>query len=190
MGRPFRSQPPRATASKVISDSVTHQLGGTVTFEWRPTGLYFVMSAAVEGVSLSADDSPQDRPGGPISPGNGSACIGEGQRVLLVEDEVIVGMMMQEVLTEIGFHVVGPFGKVSEANEVVSHERLDAAVLDVNLKGEMIYGLAEKLIGQGVPLVFVTGYAPEAIDARFANVPVVQKPVDSAALRRVLSAAA
>jgi two-component SAPR family response regulator len=109
---------------------------------------------------------------------------------LLVEDEIIVGMMMREFLTEIGFNVVGPFGKVSEASEAVSREQLRAAVLDVNLKGEMIYGLAEKLSGQGVPLVFVTGYAREAIDARFANVPVLQKPVDSAALRRVLTAAA
>ena len=189
-GPPVQQPSAAGYGTKVITDSVTRQLGGTVAFEWRPTGLYFAMSAAVEGVSPSSEDSLQDRPAGSLSPGNGSAGVIEGRRVLLVEDEVIVGMMMREVLTEIGFHVVGPFGKVSEANEVVGHERLGAAVLDVNLKGEMIYGLAEKLIGQGVPLVFVTGYVPDAIDARFANVPVVQKPVDSAALRRVLSAVA
>lgn len=188
-GPPVRQPSAAGYGTKVITDSVTRQLGGTVTFEWRPAGLYFAMSAAVEGVSHSSEDTLQNQPGGSLSSGNGSTGVSEGRRVLLVEDEVIVGMMMREVLTEIGFQVIGPFGKVSEANEVVSHERLGAAVLDVNLKGEMIYGLAEKLIGQGVPLVFVTGYAPEAIDARFANVPVVQKPIDSAVLRRVLNAA-
>jgi DNA-binding NtrC family response regulator len=137
-----------------------------------------------------ADEESRQKPHpGANSKGNGSAFIGEMLRVLLVEDEVIVGMMMKEVLTEIGFHVVGPFGKVSDAIEVIDREPLGAAVLDVNLRGEMIYGLADELTGRGVPLVFVTGYGPEAIDARFTNVPVLQKPVDSAALRRVLTPA-
>ena len=70
---------------------------------------------------------------------------------------------------------------------MIDRERLRAAVLDVNLRGETIYNLADALTGRGVPLVFVTGYAPEVIDTRFANVPVLQKPVDSAALRRVLN---
>ena len=176
--------------SKVISDGVTHQLGGTATFDWRPCGLRFAMSITVDNLGRSREVFPRDEHTAVNLQRNGSTGAADGQRVLLVEDEIIVGMMMREFLTEIGFHVVGPFGKVSEASEAVSREQLRAAVLDVNLKGEMIYGLAEKLSGQGVPLVFVTGYAPEAIDTRFANVPVLQKPVDSAALRRVLSNAA
>jgi PAS domain S-box-containing protein len=176
--------------TKVISDSVTLQLGGTARFDWRSYGLRFAMSITVDCLRKSREDFPQGGHAAANFQGNGSTGAAEGQRILLVEDEIIVGMMMREFLTEIGFHVVGPFGKVSEATEVISREQLRAAVLDVNLKGEMIYGLAEKLSGQGVPLVFVTGYAPETIDARFANVPVLQKPVDSAALRRVLGDAA
>ena len=97
-------------------------------------------------------------------------------------------MMMTDFLTEIGFHVVGPFGKVADAIEAIDRERFHAAVLDINLRGEMIYTLADELTGRGVPIVFVTGYGSEAIDRRFANVPVLQKPVDSASLRRVLAA--
>jgi CheY-like chemotaxis protein len=175
--------------TRVITDSVTHQLGGTATFDWRSSGLCFAMSIAIESPSVADEESRQKQHPGANSKGNGSAFIAEMLRVLLVEDEVIVGMMMKEVLTEIGFHVVGPFGKVSDAIEVIDREPLGAAVLDVNLGGEMIYGLANELTGRGVPLVFVTGYGPEAIVARFADVPVLQKPVDSAALRRVLSAA-
>jgi hypothetical protein len=64
-----------------------------------------------------------------------------------------------------------------------------AAVLDVNLAGEKIYPLAEQLSGRGIPFVFVTGYAADAIDDRFAGVPVLQKPVDGAALRKALNQA-
>jgi DNA-binding LytR/AlgR family response regulator len=95
-------------------------------------------------------------------------------------------MMMTNFLTEIGFTVVGPFGRVSEAIAAMDGERLQAAVLDINLRGEMIYALADELTGRGVPIVFVTGYGADAVDGRFANFPVLQKPVDSAALRRVL----
>ena len=65
-------------------------------------------------------------------------------------------------------------------------EHLQAAILDINLRGELIYDLADELTGRGVPIVFVTGYGADAVDRRFADFPVLQKPVDSAALRRVL----
>ena len=175
--------------TKVISDSVTHQLGGTATFDWRPSGLRFAMSIAIDSPSVARQELSKSRHAGDKAQGNGSGATAEARRVLLVEDEVIVGMMMKDVLTEIGFHVVGPFGKVSDAIEVIDRERLRAAVLDVNLQGETVYILADELAGRGVPLVFVTGYGPEAIETRFANVPVLQKPVDSTALRRVLNGA-
>ena len=98
-------------------------------------------------------------------------------------------MMMRDLIVEIGFHVVGPFGKITDALEHLDRHALVAAVLDVNLAGEKIYPLAEQLSGRGIPFVFVTGYAADAIDDRFAGVPVLQKPVDGAALRRALNQA-
>jgi two-component sensor histidine kinase/CheY-like chemotaxis protein len=176
--------------TKVISASVMQQLGGTATFDWRPDGLSFAMSTAIgDRPAVAAQKSPRRRRDAAKPKTNGAAApvAGERQRVLLVEDEAIVGMMMTDFLTEIGFHVVGPFGKVSDAIEAIDRERFQAAVLDINLRGEMIYSLADELTGRGVPIVFVTGYGAEAIDRRFANVPVLQKPVDSASLRRVLA---
>jgi hypothetical protein len=85
-----------------------------------------------------------------------------------------------------------PSGDRSATNASTGRRKAHAGAhrpLHPNLRGETIYDLAERLTGQGVPLVFVTGYGPEAIDGRFANVPVLQKPVDSAALRRVLNGA-
>jgi CheY-like chemotaxis protein len=95
-------------------------------------------------------------------------------------------MMMTDFLRDIGFHVVGPFGRVAEAIDAIEEEHLQAAVLDINLRGELIYELADQLTGRGIPIVFVTGYGADAVERRFADFPVLQKPVDSAALRRVL----
>jgi two-component SAPR family response regulator len=106
--------------------------------------------------------------------------------VLLVEDETLVAMMMAELLQDIGFDVVGPFGSVAEGISGMERQPLDAAVLDVNLRGEMVYELADKLMGYGVPIIFVTGYGADSVDRRFSAYPILQKPVDSAALQRVL----
>jgi two-component SAPR family response regulator len=119
---------------------------------------------------------------------NGSGGAARNGRVLLVEDEALVAMMMTDFLRDIGFHVIGPFGRVSEAIDALAQEQPQAAILDINLRGELIYDLADELTGRGIPIVFVTGYGADAVDRRFADFPVLQKPVDSAALRRVLVA--
>jgi two-component SAPR family response regulator len=64
---------------------------------------------------------------------------------------------------------------------------VDAAVLDVNLGGELVYPVAETLARRGVPFIFVTGYGAESIDARFARVPVLQKPIERDMLAQVVS---
>ena len=109
--------------------------------------------------------------------------------LLLVEDETLVGMMMKDTLVELGFHVIGPLDKIDEAIAELDRQSFQAAVLDVNLRGEMIYSLADEIVSRGIPFVFVTGYGSEAIEPRFADIPVLQKPVDQAALRSVLLAA-
>jgi PAS domain S-box-containing protein len=173
--------------TKVIIASVTQQLGGSADFDWEPSGLRFAMSIPIDTPVVTARERPIQRRKTEKAQGNGAQSATEGRCVLLVEDEAIVGMMMKDFLTEIGFHVIGPFGNVSDAIGAIEIERLQAAVLDINLRGEMIYTLADELAGRGVPIVFVTGYGAEAIDGRFANVPVLQKPVDNAALRRALN---
>jgi CheY-like chemotaxis protein len=107
-------------------------------------------------------------------------------RLLLVEDEAIVGMFMEEVLEELGFEPTHPIASLAEAMTAAERERYDGAVLDMNLKGESVYPLAELLQTQNVPFVFVTGYGRNGIDERFAHVPVVQKPVTAEALAQVL----
>jgi two-component SAPR family response regulator len=94
-------------------------------------------------------------------------------------------MMIQEGLVECGFQVVGPIGTAAEALAKATDDHLDAAVLDINLDDGMVYPVAEILSTRGVPFVFVTGYDSENVDDRFSEIPVLQKPVEREALKRV-----
>jgi two-component sensor histidine kinase/DNA-binding response OmpR family regulator len=178
-------QPPRSEGygTRVIGASVERQLDGTATFDWHPDGLRFTMS-------IPLGEKSRQEEAGPRNPrtqatGNGAARRVPGNRLLLVEDEALTGMMMSDMLTELGFEVIGPFGRVADAMAAVGREDFQAAVLDVNLDGEMVYPVADAVLARGVPFVFVTGYSAEGIDRRFAQVPVLQKPIERQMLRNV-----
>jgi PAS domain S-box-containing protein len=170
--------------TRVIGASVERQLDGSATFDWHPDGLRFAMS-----IPLDERSKPDSAPGQARSPveGNGAAPrrAVSGNRLLLVEDEALTGMMMSDMLTELGFDVVGPFGRVADAMAAFGREDFQAAVLDVNLDGEMVYPVADAVLARGVPFVFVTGYSAEGIDRRFAQVPVLQKPIERQVLQSV-----
>jgi DNA-binding response OmpR family regulator len=107
--------------------------------------------------------------------------------VLLVEDEALVGIMIQEYLTESGFQVVGPVCSVSDALEAAKDGQFDAAILDINLGDGMVYEVADILAGRQVPFVFVTGYDADSVDSRFREVPVLQKPVEREMLQKLFA---
>jgi len=109
-----------------------------------------------------------------------------GNRILLVEDEALVGMMTSDMLSDLGFHVIGPLGRVADAMAAVGREDFHAAVLDVNLGGGLVYPVAELIAARGVPLIFLTGYGAEGIDGRFAHVPLLQKPIERHMLQNLL----
>jgi len=187
-GPPISSPDTAGYGSKVITASA-RQLGGTTTFDWHPDGLHFVMSMTIGNASVGQQASPYPQTGHDFEQPARTSPLPNGGHILLVEDEAFVAMMMKDLIAEFGFHVVGPFGKVADAIEVLDRHHLVGAVLDVNLASEKIYPLADQLSGRGIPFVFVTGYAPDAIEDRFAGVPVLQKPVDSGALRAALNRA-
>ena len=81
-----------------------------------------------------------------------------GRSVLLVEDEPIVAWLLKDMLVDLGLVVVGPAASVNQALAMIDAESIDMAVLDVNLKGQMSYPIADVLVDRGVPFVFSTGY--------------------------------
>jgi CheY-like chemotaxis protein len=109
-----------------------------------------------------------------------------GKRVLLVEDEPLVAMMMSQLLKDYGAEVIGPLSNLDDAPSILSYA-LDAAVLDVNLEGELVYPLADQLAGRQIPLVFVTGYEAERVEPRFSSSPILAKPIEPTALADALA---
>lgn len=90
---------------------------------------------------------------------------------------MMLAMMVEDLLTELGCEVVGPAASVAEALSLVAQQdRLDGAVLDVNLGSERVYSVAETLKEQCVPYVFVTGYGPGGLEGDHRGHPTIQKP--------------
>jgi DNA-binding NtrC family response regulator len=86
-----------------------------------------------------------------------------GTRVLVVEDEFLLAIALEDLLTDEGCIVIGPFARVSDALAAASGEKIDLAVLDVNVAGEKVFPVADVLDGRGVPFVLLTGYGDTAI---------------------------
>lgn len=113
-------------------------------------------------------------------------------RVLIVEDEALVAAMLEDMLNELGATVVGPAATVSAGLILAQAGEIDAAVLDVNVRGNRIDPIVEVLRMRSVPLVFATGYGQLASDLA-QSAPVLEKPYTKerlvAALRSALNAA-
>jgi two-component system, chemotaxis family, sensor kinase Cph1 len=174
----------RSFGLRVIVASIEQQLGGKAVFDWDPNGLRCAMSIPrselMKARAVHCVRAPHDGNGGAI----GFKRDGK-PRVLLVEDEALVAMMIQETLSEFGFHVVGPLATASDALTAARESRFDAAVLDINLGDGLVYTVAEILEKQSVPFVFVTGYDADSVDARFSAIPILQKPIEREMLQRI-----
>lgn len=81
-----------------------------------------------------------------------------GKRILVVEDEAMVAVMVEDMLNDLGAIVVGPAGSISEGLTLANQEDLDAALLDINVRSERIDPVADKLRARNIPIVFATGY--------------------------------
>ncbi len=110
-----------------------------------------------------------------------------GRRVLVVEDEALVAMLVEDALLDAGAAVLGPAATVSEALLLLSKENPDVAVLDLNLAGETSTPVADVLAQRGVPFVVATGYGAEGLPPSHSHVPVLAKPYDPDDLTAALS---
>jgi CheY-like chemotaxis protein len=110
----------------------------------------------------------------------------KGLRVLVVEDEMMVSMLIEDMLAELGCEVVGPASRLDEALAIAKEAELDCAVLDVNLGGQPIFPLADLLRERGRPFAFATGYGDAGLRDVDRGSPVLQKPFREGDLARVL----
>lgn len=99
-----------------------------------------------------------------------------GARVLLVEDEALVSLMIQDMLEELGLKVVASAAHVAKACELATGAAFDLALLDVNLAGEFVFPVARILRDRKIPFLFSTGYGRSSLDDEFNNEPAIGKP--------------
>jgi CheY-like chemotaxis protein len=111
-----------------------------------------------------------------------------GKRVLIVEDELLVALLIEDLLADLGCSTLGPCGNLCNALEAARTGLFDLAVLDVNLGGEMVYPVAEALTARRIPFLFLSGYGEEAIPPGHANWKVCAKPFKADDLAEMLSA--
>ena len=99
-----------------------------------------------------------------------------GRRILIVEDEAMIALLIEDVLTDLGSTVVGPAARLDEALALARSAEVDLAALDLNLAGDPVYPVAEALAQRGIPFVFMTGYGQLGIAERWRGRPSIAKP--------------
>ncbi|WP_125256963.1 response regulator [Brevundimonas fluminis] len=109
-----------------------------------------------------------------------------GRRVLIVEDESLVAMLLETMLEDLGCVAVGPASSVDEGLRLAKEDGVDVALLDVNVAGTQVFPVAEALEAKGVPLVFSTGYGEGGLPEHWRGRPTVQKPFTEAVIRDAL----
>jgi len=113
----------------------------------------------------------------------------QGRRVLVVEDESMVAMLLEDNLADIGCEVVDVAFRLNEALDKANSASFDIAILDVNLNGDYTFPVAAALRQRGMPFVFATGYDASSLPGAFRGTPVLRKPFQRRDLEQALRAA-
>lgn len=169
----------------IVRSSIEAQFRGGVVYDWRPEGLRCRLVIPRAQI-VTPDPAPEQAATIEKSVVSSQSRSLSGKRLLMVEDEFLVGMMAKKMLEGLGAIVLGPYARLADGLAAARSERFDGALLDFNLAGELAEPLADYLIAHGVPFIFLTGYQRDSIDRRYANVPLLQKPIEPESLERVL----
>ena len=111
------------------------------------------------------------------------------KRILVVEDELMIRMLLQDMLTGLGYTLAGEAGGIEEALALAKQCEFDVAILDVNLNGQPISPVVEVLIERRLPFVFATGYGQRGVPELYRTSPTLQKPFQADALAEAIEAA-
>jgi PAS domain S-box-containing protein len=172
-GPSVRDPVSKGFGSSVIGPMVRNGLSAEVDIAFNPEGLLWRMSCEAGDVLAAGEPDhvehaePRERPAHSSTRG----------RILVVEDEPLVGMEIADALTEAGFTVLGPVSSNADALALVAVSGCDGAVLDVNLGRETSEPLAIKFRAEGVPFITLTGYAPDQTPESYQHAPVLTKPI-------------
>ncbi len=144
-----------------------------------PAGLSASIVAGPDGPNEGSSDMTNTA-GTERAPG------GAARRVLVVEDEMLIGMLLEDMLADLGHSVVAVVPRVNEALIRIKNKDFDLAILDVHLNGQSVFPVADSLIEQGIPFMFATGYGERGLPDTYRGRPILQKPFAKDDLERVL----
>jgi CheY-like chemotaxis protein len=111
------------------------------------------------------------------------------KRVLVVEDELMIRMLLEDMLDELGYTVAAEAAHLDEALEATRSADFDLAILDVNLDGQPISPVVDALVARGTPFVFATGYGERGLPEPYRDRPALKKPFQIEGLKRMLETA-
>jgi CheY-like chemotaxis protein len=111
------------------------------------------------------------------------------RRILVVEDELMIRMLLEDMLGELGYTVAAEAGRLDEALEAAKSAEIDVAILDVNLNGQPILPVADALAARGTPFVFATGYGERGLPEPYRDRPTLKKPFQLEGLKQMLDTA-
>ena len=113
----------------------------------------------------------------------------QGKRILVVEDELMIRMLLEDMLGELGYVVAAEAARIDEALDAANNAVFDVAILDVNLNGEPILPVADALAARGTPFVFATGYGERGLPEAYRDRPTLKKPFQIEGLEQMLQSA-
>ena len=176
-GPPVEKPRSQGFGTKIMMAGFSDARRSKVSFDWNPAGLCCVLELRM----AAAEDQPENPRPAPVEKKPAAT-----RRLLVVEDEPLIGVLMEDMLHDIGFEDVELCHSLEDGMAAIRRQDFVGAILDMNLNGAPVYPLADQLIAKGVPLIFVTGYSREMVDKRFADIPLLEKPVDGEKLASAL----
>jgi DNA-binding response OmpR family regulator len=114
---------------------------------------------------------------------------GKARRILIVEDEFLVAMHLEDLLGEMGHHVVACAARMDKALKIAVEGDIDFAILDINLGGVKSYAVADALRRRSIPFLFASGYGPDGLPGEYSNVITLRKPYEPGELGRAIERA-
>lgn len=175
-GGPPVSAPAASGFGSVLIEHSLQAHGGEVVMRYGEGGLTCHIDLPLSDLHQSPLGDLSREASGHTSLSQSSVDVLAGKRILIVEDEPLIAMVLTDYLLDANCDIAGPAQNVEKAKQMAAEETIDAALVDGNLSGRRVDEIVAALAAREIPFAFVTGYGREALPPGYASAPIVEKP--------------